>query len=1217
MQYREIPYNYSSFSDKEIVTKFLGVESWNALQLLRDNRDTGRSAKMLFEVLGDIWVVVRNPYLQEDLINNKKRFKNLIEAMNYRLNQIEWRVDGNQSVIKILQKTKYTIENFEKDLLKFAADKKHITKVLRKITSKNNIRFDPLSRSSHATDATDWRVEYPLLVITPDYENEVQNIVRSCISLGLNIIPRGGGTGYTGACVPLTTNSVVINTEKLKNISSIYKDNSLNIIKVGSGVVTVDVSKAASKKNLIFAVDPTSQDSCTIGGNISMNAGGKKALRYGTTIDNLLSWNMVDANGDLIEVRRVNHNCDKIQLVEEIEFSISRTSDTAQTTDSLIIKTADIRKRGLGKDVTNKFMSGLPGVQKEGCDGIITSAEFILHKPLKCTNTICLEFFGFEIKKAVQSIIEIKNLIDKNSKVELIGMEHLDYRYIKAVEYSTKADKFELPRMVLVIDISSNSEDNLDRQIEGVGEIINSQNAEFFVAKTRPQRKEFWKDRKNTAAIAKHTNAFKINEDVVLPLSSLAEYSDEIERINIKLSIENKLLIANEIKSYLQTTNISKLDSSVELIQRVINRWQEYLSSLDGDLFKKIQIADLIISYKKEIKEPLFTLLCGNDFKEYRTKINKIHAKYLKIRLFVALHMHAGDGNVHTNIPVHSHSKPMLERAEKIVDEVMKLTTKLGGVISGEHGIGITKYQYLSDEFKDDFVKYKQKVDKNNNFNTGKLIPGSGLQNAYTPSLELLEQEALILESSAIGEINEMTKSCLRCGKCKSVCTTHIPEQNLLYSPRDKIIGSNLLIEAFLYEEQTRRGISLSHFAEFDDIADHCTVCHLCVTPCPVDIDFGEVTIKMREVLVDKGKRKTNIATKLSMLYLNTTGNFANKVAKKILNIAYFSQRIGVKVFSPFNRKQANIAIGKPSAFAELTTLLDKPLPKDSSSHTMRDLLDIGNNDMVPVFKHPDAAVDCETVFYFPGCGSEKLFSQIGMATVALLYHQKVRVVLPPSYLCCGYPQAASGNKKLAQKMVTYNKVLFHRISNTLNYLNISTILTSCGTCIDQLEKYNLETIFDNANSIDIHQYLLEDGVKLPQNDTKYLTHTPCHNPIKNTDANTIISELMGAETTENARCCGESGTFAVARSDIAKASKARKEVEILKGLQSLNLQGSNQEKVQILTTCPACRQGLSRYENTTGIEAIYPIEIIAEKTLGENWEQDFVDNAKFENILL
>src|SRR5262245_49128144 len=88
---REIPYNYTSFSDREIVIRLLGEASWNALESLRAQRVTGRSARMLYEVLGDIWLVRRNPYLQDDLLDNPRRLAMLVEAMHHRLREIEQR----------------------------------------------------------------------------------------------------------------------------------------------------------------------------------------------------------------------------------------------------------------------------------------------------------------------------------------------------------------------------------------------------------------------------------------------------------------------------------------------------------------------------------------------------------------------------------------------------------------------------------------------------------------------------------------------------------------------------------------------------------------------------------------------------------------------------------------------------------------------------------------------------------------------------------------------------------------------------------------------------------------------------------------------------------------------------------------------------------------------------------------------------------------------
>src|SRR5919205_3820221 len=88
---REIPYNYTSFSDREIVIRLLGAERWRLLEELRGERRTGRSARMLFEILGDIWVVARNPYLEDDLLENPRRRRLLIDALWHRLREIDKR----------------------------------------------------------------------------------------------------------------------------------------------------------------------------------------------------------------------------------------------------------------------------------------------------------------------------------------------------------------------------------------------------------------------------------------------------------------------------------------------------------------------------------------------------------------------------------------------------------------------------------------------------------------------------------------------------------------------------------------------------------------------------------------------------------------------------------------------------------------------------------------------------------------------------------------------------------------------------------------------------------------------------------------------------------------------------------------------------------------------------------------------------------------------
>src|SRR4051794_39535509 len=205
---REIPYNYTSFSDREIVIRLLGPRAWDLLAKLRDERHTGRSARMLYEVLGDIWVVQRNPYLQDDLLDNPKRRRLLVDALDHRLGEIEKRrtpdsdPERDALVGELLVSARAAVASFDASFREAADLRRRTLKVLRRSTARDNIKFDGLSRVSHVTDATDWRVEYPFVVLTPDTEAEMAGLVKACIELGLTIIPRGGGTGYTGGGGP-------------------------------------------------------------------------------------------------------------------------------------------------------------------------------------------------------------------------------------------------------------------------------------------------------------------------------------------------------------------------------------------------------------------------------------------------------------------------------------------------------------------------------------------------------------------------------------------------------------------------------------------------------------------------------------------------------------------------------------------------------------------------------------------------------------------------------------------------------------------------------------------------------------------------------------------------------------------------------------------------------------------------------------------------------
>lgn len=1276
---REIPYNYTSFSDREIVIRLLGASAWDVLDQLRRERRTGRSARMLYEVLGDIWVVQRNPYLQDDLLHNPDRRRLLVDALKHRMAEIEKRrlpqedAERDRRVGVLVDAARRAIAEFDATLVEAGELRKRVARRLGRHTAKDNVKFDGLSRVSHVTDATDWRVEYPFVVLTPDTEAEMAQLVKACIELELTIIPRGGGTGYTGGAIPLTWRSAVINTEKLEAMTAVEMrrlpglEHEVGTVWTEAGVVTQRVADAAEAAGFVFAVDPTSAEASCIGGNIAMNAGGKKAVLWGTALDNLASWRMVTPEAQWLEVTRVGHNLGKIHDAEVASFELQYFEADGKTpirTERLDIPGKTFRKEGLGKDVTDKFLSGLPGIQKEGTDGLITSARWIVHRMPEHTRTVCLEFFG-NAKDAVPSIVEIKDFMfaeQNRSGVLLAGLEHLDDRYLKAVGYTTKSKRGGLPKMLLVGDIVGDDPDAVARAAAEVVRIANSRSGEGFTAVSAEARKKFWADRKKTAAISRHTNAFKINEDVVIPLPRMAEYTDGIERINIELSLRNKIELADALEDFLTRGNLplgkpeaggelpspelleEKLALALALVHDTRALWQDWLRRVE-ELFPQLQDHSLRASWKTQIRDPLRNIFTGSDFEPLMQALGEVQQRVLRGRVWVALHMHAGDGNVHTNIPVHSDNYAMLQTAHEAVARIMVLARSLDGVISGEHGIGITKLEFLTNEELAPFAEYKRRIDPHGRFNRGKLLrnqellalDGQALQadsahkgsraslmfadlsNAYTPSFGLMGHESLIMRQSDIGAIADSVKDCLRCGKCKPVCSTHVPRANLLYSPRNKILATSLLVEAFLYEEQTRRGVSIQHWQEFEDVADHCTVCHRCYTPCPVKIDFGDVTMNMRNLLRKMGKKSFRPGNKVAMAMLNATNPDTIKLLRgAMVNVGFKAQRMTVDLLRSVSRKQTAhppATVGTAPIKEQVIHFVNKKLPGGLPKKTARALLDIENKDYVPIIRNPAAtSADTEAVFYFPGCGSERLFSQVGLATQAMLWHAGVQTVLPPGYLCCGYPQRGSGQFDKAEKMITDNRVLFHRVATTLNYLDIKTVVVSCGTCYDQLQGYQFDKIFPGSRIIDIHEYLLEKGITL-QGKGAYLYHEPCHNPMKLQDSVKTVKALVGDNVLKSERCCGESGTLGVTRPDISTQVRFRKTEEIRKGEDALRASGAvgGKDNVKILTSCPSCLQGLNRYQDDLQnglLEADYIVIEMAREILGENWLPEYVQRA-------
>ncbi|HNX25726.1 MAG TPA: DUF3683 domain-containing protein, partial [Spirochaetota bacterium] len=321
--YREIPYNYTSFSDKEIILKYFDDETWALLNDLRHQRKTGRSARLIFEMIGDIFIIDRNPYIFNDFLHDIKKQQKLKRLHQIRFESIKNKT-SNEKILELVEKLKKVDALF---FSKFKTERRKRNKIfysLSPIISKENIHFSAFQKVTHVTDATDWRVEYPEVIVYPETTSEISKVIRAGSSLGLKIIPRGGGTGLTGGVIPVLPDTMIINTEKMRDIKEIEFVNihgkNIPVIETEAGVITETVTHFCKERGYIFATDPTSAWASTIGGNIAENAGGKKCVMWGTAIDNIFSFKIINAEGHVLDVRRKDHPHRKIEPEDEVIF---------------------------------------------------------------------------------------------------------------------------------------------------------------------------------------------------------------------------------------------------------------------------------------------------------------------------------------------------------------------------------------------------------------------------------------------------------------------------------------------------------------------------------------------------------------------------------------------------------------------------------------------------------------------------------------------------------------------------------------------------------------------------------------------------------------------------------------------------------------------------------------------------------------------------------
>ena len=240
--YREIPYNFTSADDKLIINLLFGAEVWEDLEELRSQRITGRSSRLVMRFMGDLFILRRNPFLFQELIDSPHRRQRFFDTAGEDLAIIEeaariGRVGSERSskVLRLVATCRRRFAEIKQEIHDAPALRGQMQKKLGVIIGAENVRFDPFTLISHATDATDWRLFLPLAVLRPSAEEQLPALIQAVTELGLKIIPRGGGTGLTGGSVPVASDCIVLNVEKLNRIHGMFTGTAISARAENSG----------------------------------------------------------------------------------------------------------------------------------------------------------------------------------------------------------------------------------------------------------------------------------------------------------------------------------------------------------------------------------------------------------------------------------------------------------------------------------------------------------------------------------------------------------------------------------------------------------------------------------------------------------------------------------------------------------------------------------------------------------------------------------------------------------------------------------------------------------------------------------------------------------------------------------------------------------------------------------------------------------------------
>ena len=464
-QDREIRFNYTSADDRQAVALLLGREMVQILEELRHRRVTGRSARLLARCLGELLVHRRNPYLFQEMVDSTTRRRRFAANIERDLGIIAGNAAGDPRVAKVVAACRNLLKEFLERVAATPGLRRRLKRDLGAVVGTRNVLFDPFTLVAHATDATDWRLHLPLAVVLPDEEAQVAPLLKAIERMGLKVIPRGGGTGLTGGAVPLHPDCVMVNTEKLNRIRGIREQ----------------VFTGREERPRCWSWRPESSPrrpwtTRRRAGWCSRRTPPAPGLRPSAATSPRMPVGRRRCAGapasttscpggwpcraaSVGRCAGVDHQLRKILPDDTVTFEVAGRG--GRVLKRIELRGDEIRKKGLWKDITNKALGGLPGLQKEGTDGIITSAEFLLYPGYEMTTDALpgvLRPRHGRGQPRHPGTVQGVSVSRRRTQVTLLALEHFDDEYVRAIDYKVKAPRAETPKAVLLIDVAGHAE---------------------------------------------------------------------------------------------------------------------------------------------------------------------------------------------------------------------------------------------------------------------------------------------------------------------------------------------------------------------------------------------------------------------------------------------------------------------------------------------------------------------------------------------------------------------------------------------------------------------------------------------------------------------------------------------------------------------------------------------------------------------------------------